>query len=99
MFTPLSSLVGGAIRRLGVERQLEAQAVVQSVNNYLAEELALGQSAHAYRYARGRVFIGVDHPAVAALVSEQKEGLFGELRRHFPGRHFVGLTVTARRLS
>lgn len=99
MFTPLSSLVEGAIRRLGLERQLEAQAVVQSVNRYLAEALALGHAAHAYRYARGRVYISVDHPAVAALVNEQKEGLFSELRRRFPGRTFAGVAVTARRLS
>lgn len=97
MFTPLSSLVEGAIRRLGVERQLEAQAVIQRTNGYLAKELALGQSAHAYRFARARVYIGVDHPVVASLINEQKEGLFNDLRRLFPDRQFVGLVVTVRR--
>lgn len=97
MFTPLSSLVDGAIRRLGVERQLEAQAVIQKINTYLAEELGLGQTANAYRYARGRIFVGVDHPVVAALIHQQKEGLFGVLRDAFPGRQFTGLAVTVRR--
>lgn len=97
MFTPLSSLVDGAIRRLGVERQLEAQEVIGKINSFLADELGLGQTAHAYRYARGRVSIRVDHPVVAALVREQQARLFEALRIAFPGRQFIGVSTTVRR--
>lgn len=96
MFTHLSSLVGGAMRRLGIEKQLEAQAILQTVNEYLATELGL-EAVQAFRYSQGKVSIGVEHPAAAAFITQQQQPLLTKLRQLYPGRRFIGFRITVRR--
>ncbi|MBI3115607.1 MAG: DUF721 domain-containing protein [Candidatus Kerfeldbacteria bacterium] len=96
MFRPLASLLASAVRRIGAEQYLEAQAVLTAANQALAR-IEHAHSARAYRYARGRLWVAVAHPGVAELIQGQRGTLLDELRAAFPRLPFTGLQFTTRR--
>ena len=94
----IGSLLGGALQRAGIMRQVGAAVVVEAGNQALEELLGEGilQLAQCRSFLDERVRIACTHAAVAQEIQLQQQRLVDAITRRVPGAQVEGVDVVHR---
>ena len=94
----VSDLLGGALQRAGIMRQVGAAIVVQAADSALEEIFSEGilEYAQCRSYVDGEVIIACKHAAVAQEIILRKEDLVACITSRIPQADITDLSVVHR---